>query len=100
MPINTRSNDCIPAQGFDTNVVRLNRANGDFSSTFVNFMIHTTFMNRSGNDEATQSLGVAAGYDAQFSPQFKRALSPDQRALYGGWRVHAFAEGMQRFFTN
>jgi hypothetical protein len=96
VPRDVRSNECIPAPGADTTVVKLNRANGDFSSTFFNFMVHSTWMNRSGNDEATHSLGAAAGYDWHVHGIFGE-LSPEQRSLYGSWRLHGFTEAMQRF---
>ena len=97
-PVDSRANTCRRAPGADTTRVRLNRANGDFSSTFLNVMLHATLMNRNGEDVATQSLGVAAGADWHI-PGLFGALSDEQRSLYGSWRVRLQGEAMKAFGT-
>lgn len=94
-PLDARANECVPIAGADTTTVRINRANGDFSSTFVNFMVHSTWMNRAGDDRPTWTLGAAAGLDLH-PPGIFGALSDEQRELYGGWRVRAQGEASWR----
>jgi hypothetical protein len=93
-PIDEHANECEPIPGTDTNVVKLNRANGDFSSTFVQLMVHTTLMNRASGDRPTHSFGLAVAYDYH-PPGIFGALSDEQRQLYGSWRVLALGEGIQ-----
>jgi len=93
-PIDRHANECLPRPGFDTNVVRLNRASGDFSSTFVQLMVHTTLMNRREDDRPSHSFGLAAAYEYHLRGIFG-ALSEEQRELYGSWRARALGEGMQ-----
>lgn len=96
VPVDARSNECVAAPGADTMTVRLNRANGDFSSTFVSLMIHSTWMNRFTNDEPTWWLGGAVGADWHV-PGIFGELSREQRELYGSWRLHGTIEGARRF---
>ena len=93
-PIDRHANICAPRPGFDTSIVRLNRANGDFSTTYVEAMVHTTLMNRERDDRPTHSVGLAAAYDYEMRGIFG-ALSDEQRQLYGGWRARVMGEGMQ-----
>ena len=93
---------CVPERDAlgrvkDTTTVSLNRANGDFSSTFVNLMVHVTLMNRGDDNQPGHSVGAMIGYDRQFHDPVPGALTSEQRQLYGEWRVHGMAEGMQRF---
>jgi hypothetical protein len=92
VPVDSRANQCIPSPGYDTNIVALNRANGDFSSTFINGMLHGTVMNRDGAGLGTRSIGLAVGGDYH-PPGIFGALSDEQRELYGSWRLRAQVEG-------
>jgi hypothetical protein len=93
VPVNKHSDECRPRPGFDTTVFRLNRADGDFSSTFVNVMLHYTLMNRDDAGWATKTVGAAASVDWHAHGLFGE-LSDEQRQLYGGWRVRGQIEGM------
>jgi len=93
-PIDRHANECAPRDTFDTNIVRLNRANGDFSTTFLQLMVHTTLMNRTETDRPTHSFGLAVAYEYHLRGIFG-ALSDEQRELYGSWRLRGLAEGMQ-----
>lgn len=78
----------------DTMIVKLNGADGDFSSTFVSAMLHATFMSDfSHSDTPRWTVGGAVGYDWHPSGIFG-ALSAEQRPLYGSWRLRGQAEGM------
>ncbi|MEX2179497.1 MAG: hypothetical protein WD801_12355 [Gemmatimonadaceae bacterium] len=92
-PIDPRSNVCRPIVGADTTTVRLNRANGDFSSTFVNVLLHATWRNGNTAPRATWSTGVGIGGDLHV-PGLFGALSAEQRELYGGWRLRGHMEHM------
>ncbi|HKW10916.1 MAG TPA: hypothetical protein VJO33_11105 [Gemmatimonadaceae bacterium] len=93
-PIDRHANVCVPEAGFDTNIVKLNRANGDFSTTYLQAMVHTTIMNRAAGDRPTHTFGLAAAYDYHLRGIFG-ALSDEQRQLYGSWRTHLMGEAMQ-----
>jgi hypothetical protein len=95
-PADEHVDTCVPDVGFDTNIVRLNRANGDFSTTYAEAMVHTTLMNRAKGDLPTHSFGLAAAYDWHLKNIFG-ALSDEQRQLYGGWRARGMLEAMQIF---
>jgi hypothetical protein len=93
-PVDRHADVCVPRAGVDTTVVRLNRANGDFSNSFVQGMVHGTVMNRAAGGKPTHSFGLAAALDYHPSG-IVGALSDEQRELYGGWRLRGFAEAMQ-----
>ena len=93
-PVDSRANSCRPIAGADTTTVKLNRANGDFSSTFVNVLLHSTIMNRGGAKIATHTLGAGVGADLHV-PGIVGELTDEQRELYGSWRLRAQLEGMQ-----
>ena len=93
VPVDRRSETCVPAAGTDTNVVVLNRANGDFSSTYFEVMAHSTRMTRLVARIPTLSGGVALAGD-WFAPFLFGALSHDQRFLYGSWRARGLVDGM------
>lgn len=95
-PADEHVDSCVPDVGFDTNIVRLNRANGDFSTTYAEAMVHTTLMNRAKGDLPTHSFGLAAAYDWHLKHIFG-ALSDEQRQLYGSWRARGMFEAMQIF---
>ncbi|HEY2374874.1 MAG TPA: hypothetical protein VGH98_02770 [Gemmatimonadaceae bacterium] len=95
-PADAHANVCVPTPGQDTNVVRLNLTNGDFSTTYAEAMVHTTLMNRARGDRPTHSFGLAAAYDWHLRGIFG-SLSDEQRELYGSWRLRGMAEGMQLF---
>jgi hypothetical protein len=99
VPTDSHSETCVPAPGADTSIVKLNRANGDFSTTFFSLMLHSTWMNRNGANIATHSLGVAVNADWHM-PGLFGALSDEQRALYGTWRARGQVEGMQMLGTS
>ena len=92
-PVDSRANECRPIPGADTNLVQLNRANGDFSSTYLSLLLHSTWTNRNGAGDATRTVGF--GLSGDWHPKgIFGALSDEQRALYGSWRLRALAEGM------
>ena len=97
-PVDARANSCRPIAGADTTTVRLNRANGDFSSTFVNVMLHSTVMNRGPAKVATWTVGAAVGADLHLRGLFGE-LSEEQRELYGSWRLRGQIEGSRRWGT-
>ena len=73
----------------------MNRADGDFSTTFLTLLYHLSL--RNGNDDydlATHMLGFAASGDWHLPGVFG-AFSDEQRELYGSWRVRLQAEGMR-----
>ena len=86
VPIDRHAETCVPAAGTDTNRVVLNRANGDFSSTYFELMGHSTWMNRGGANLSTKSAGFAVAGE-WFAPFLFGALSHDQKLLYGSWRL-------------
>lgn len=94
VPVDSRANRCKPRPGTDSSVVKLNRADGDFSSTFLNLILHSTWMNRNSADVATKSAGVAIGGDWHV-PGIFGALSDEQRSLYGSWRIRLQGEAMK-----
>jgi hypothetical protein len=98
VPVDSRANICKPGPGTDTAVVKLNRADGDFSTTFLNVIAHSTWMNRNGSDVATRSIGAAIGADWNI-PGIFGSLSDEQRSLYGSWRIRLQAEAMQAMGT-
>jgi hypothetical protein len=102
VPRDNRSNDCIvdPAVPVDTTIVRINRANGDFSSTFVSFLGHATFIKRSDDDNsALWSAGAGVSHD--WHPHdIGGALTDEQRELYGSSRTRLMLEGMYRVGTD
>jgi hypothetical protein len=78
----------------DTLEVKLNRADGDFSSTFVSAMVHSSLLKDfSRGDTPKYKLGAAIGYDWHPHGLFGE-LSDEQRPLYGSWRLRGQAEGM------
>ena len=93
-PVDSHADKCVPRPGFDTNLVQLNRANGDFSTTYFELMVHTTLMNRAEGDQPTHSFGLAAAYDYHPRGIFG-ALSEEQRELYGSWRLRGLFEAAQ-----
>ena len=93
-PADEHVSSCVRDSTADTNVVRLNRANGDFSTTYLEAMVHTTLMNRGKGDLPTHSFGLAAAYDWHLKNIFG-ALSDEQRELYGSWRARGMFEAMQ-----
>lgn len=98
-PVDRHANECTARQGYDTSIVKLNRANGDFSTTFVQLMVHTTWMNRATGGRETHSLGVAGAFDYHL-PGIFGALSDEQRQLYGSWRARGLVEGEQVVGSN
>ncbi|MDQ6829637.1 MAG: hypothetical protein M3081_12275, partial [Gemmatimonadota bacterium] len=98
VPVDRHANSCVPAPGADTNIVKLNRANGDFSTTYLSLLGHSTWMNLGGANKPTHTVGVALGLDWH-APGIFGALSDEQRALYGSWRANVQTEGMQVFGT-
>ena len=93
-PADEHVSECVPDSPADTNVVRLNLANGDFSTTYAEAMLHTTLMNRAKGDLPTHSFGLAVAYDWHLKNIFG-ALSDEQRQLYGSWRARGMLEAMQ-----
>lgn len=78
----------------DTMQVKLNHADGDFSSTYVSGIVHMTFMGDSSSGDTPRYLwGAAVGYDWHAQGLFGE-LSDAQRKLYGSWRVRGRMEGM------
>ena len=95
-PADEHVDSCVPDVGYDTNIVKINRANGDFSTTYLEALVHTTLMNRGKGDLPTHSFGLAAAYDWHLKNIFG-ALSDEQRELYGSWRARGMFEAMQIF---
>lgn len=93
VPVDRRAQTCVPAVGTDTTPVVLNRSDGDFSSTYLQMVGHSTWMNRGSARVPTWSAGGAAAL-ALHPPFLFGALSDEQRSLYGSWRLHLLGEGM------
>jgi hypothetical protein len=79
----------------DTMQVKLNFADGDFSSTFVSATLHTTYMYDFSRAETPRwSVGAAGTFDYHPKGIFGALSEDEQRPLYGGWRLHGQVEGM------
>jgi hypothetical protein len=94
-PVDQRANECEPIPITDPSVVLpddtmrvlLNGSDGDFSSTFVSAMVHSTGMFDFRNANTPRmNVGAAASYEWHPRGLFG-ALSDEQRPLYGSWRV-------------
>jgi hypothetical protein len=73
--------------------VALNRANGDFSLTFVSGAAHVVWMTRLMGDVPIYQLGIEVGGEYH-PPGIFGALSDELRPLYGPWRVRGLSEGL------
>jgi hypothetical protein len=93
VPINARSNDCRYDGFTDTTVVRLNRANGDFSSTYFELLGYSKWMDRGSTNQPTWTTGFALAGD-WYAPFLFGALSDEQQSLYGSWRLRALTQAM------
>jgi hypothetical protein len=75
----------------DTLPVRLNLADGDFSTTFASILAHTTYLGDLTGDVPHYRAGGAVGFD--WHPKgIVGALTEEQRLLYGSWRVRGQGE--------
>jgi hypothetical protein len=95
VPIDVRSNDSVWDRTTDTTIVRLNRANGDFSSTYFEGLVYGWWMSRGSSQISTLGGGLAFALDVYPNHIFG-ALSPEQAALYGKWRFRTSTEGNWR----
>jgi hypothetical protein len=93
--VDARANRCRPAPGIDTTLVRINRADGDFSSTYLEAFGHATWIRLLDSTRPAGSVGVGAGV-SWFAPFLFGQLSAEQRALYGSVRARVVPEGMWR----
>jgi hypothetical protein len=95
VPIDAHSKVCTWDGVSDTAVVTLNRASGDFSSTYVEGLVYGAWMNRGKSRVSTVGAGVALAGDL-YPPGIFGDLSPEQAALYGRWRGRAVVESQWR----
>jgi hypothetical protein len=95
VPVDEHSNKCQWDQKTDTNSVALNRANGDFSSTFFEALAYGWWMTRGVSQISTLGGGIALGFD-WYPDWLFGALTPEQSALYGKWRARAEGQGSWR----
>jgi hypothetical protein len=74
--------ECVAVPGADTSVIRLNRANGDFSTTLivVNYTF-TTARTQHSDEIPSYQYSLTAGYEHHPSFLFG-SMSPEQRELY------------------
>ena len=89
-PTSFEADDCVGLP--DTGTIHVNRANGDFSTSYVGLLAHETFINRGGGNRPLYTIGGALGYDwhaTAFLPGHSPAI---ERQFYGSWRAHAQAE--------
>lgn len=100
VPDDVHSTHCHAPMGLDTSVIRLNRADGDFSTTYLSLAAHGTKYWLPGTDIPRASVGGLVGLDWHLPDPIPGALSSEQRALYGSWRLKGSVEGMTRRFLS
>ena len=101
-PKDVHSNDCVPHRDlttgalYDTNRVALNRANGDFSTTYFGAAYLTNWLHRSGSvDRMADRSASFLGEVDWHVPGVFGDMTPDQRELYGTFRGKVALELMQ-----
>lgn len=84
---------CLPPPA--TGPIRVNRANGDFSNTFLSFMLHETLMDRGTGLRPRYVFGAAPAYDWHVTGFLPGTLPRIERQLfYGSRRKRLQADAM------
>jgi hypothetical protein len=81
------ADDCVGLP--DTGKVRINRANGDFSTTYLGAMLHRTYIRAGNGDRPRYSAGASVEYDWHVNAILWGRLPAIERQFYGSWRAHA-----------
>jgi hypothetical protein len=72
----------------DTGFLHTNRANGDFSTTYVDVLAHETWLHRTLGERTPISAGLAIGGDWELPKGSAPGALPDiERQFYGSWRA-------------
>lgn len=77
------ADDCSPPPS--AGVLKTNRADGDFSTSFLSFLLHDTFMLRGPGERTLFTAGAALSYDWE-ATKGPGALPNIERQFYGSWR--------------
>jgi hypothetical protein len=94
------ADDCTPPPA--TGTLRTNRADGDFSTTFLSFLAHGTWLARAPGQRTPWSAGLAVSYDWELpkASHFPGVLPDIERQFYGSWRARVQGDAMRTTFPS
>ena len=88
------ADDCTPPPA--TGPLRTNRADGDFSTTYLSILWHESWLARGAGERTPWSAGFGLSYDWELpkASHFPGVLPDIERQFYGSWRARIQGEGM------